>query len=110
MSELMNRNVAVAVGRTEEGMEVNKIFIFYRKTPDTSASANRDHSPSPPQQPSSRGSYSQVSRAETSLFSWTPPLLSSVPHGKPSYYFTSFCINKKYVCVIFRLRYIISVV
>jgi hypothetical protein len=64
-------------------MEVSNIFIFYRKISDTSANMNRDRSPSPPRQPPSQGSYSQVSRGETSLFSWTPPLLSSVQHGKP---------------------------
>ena len=64
------------------------ISISFRKIPDTSANANRDRSSSPTQQPPS-GSYLQVSTAETSLFSWTPPLLSSVPHGKPSY-FTAF--------------------
>jgi len=68
-------------------------FISFRKISDTSMNANRDCSSSPPQQPPP-GTYSQVGTAETSLFSWTPPLLSSVPHGKPSY-FTAFFTNKK---------------
>jgi len=71
------------------------IFISFRKIPDTSVNANRDCSSSPPQQPAP-STYSQVSTAETSLFSWTPPLLSSVPHGKPSY-FTAFLPTKIYV-------------
>jgi hypothetical protein len=69
--------------RTEEGMEVRNIFIFYRKISDNSTGIDRDSSPSPPQQPPSQGSYSQVSRGETALFSWTPPPLSSMQHGKP---------------------------
>ncbi|PNF43162.1 hypothetical protein B7P43_G17206 [Cryptotermes secundus] len=51
------------------------------KISDTSTDMNRDRSPSPLQQPPSQGSYSQVSRGERSLFSWTPPLLSSVQHA-----------------------------
>jgi hypothetical protein len=86
MSELISRNVIVAESRTKEGMKVSKIFFSFRKIPDTSMSANRDGSLSPPEQPPSPSSYSQVSTAETSLFSWTPPVLSSVQHGKPSYY------------------------
>jgi hypothetical protein len=85
MSELISRNVTVAGSRTkEEGMVVSKIFFSFRKIPDTSTNANRDISSSLPQQPPSPSSLSQVSTAETSLFSWTPPILSSVPHGKPS--------------------------
>jgi hypothetical protein len=86
----------VAGNRTKEVMElICMIFISFRKIPDTSVSANRDCSSSPPQQPPP-GAYSQVSTAETSLFSWTPPLLSSVPHGKPSY-FTAFLLKKIYM-------------
>jgi len=71
------------------------IFISFRKIPDTSVKAKRDCSSSPPQQPPP-GTYSQVNTAETSLFSWTPPLLSSVPHGKPSY-FIAFLPTKRYM-------------
>jgi hypothetical protein len=74
------------------GHGISTLFISFRKIPDTSTNANRDHSSSPPQQPPP-GLFSPVSTAGTSLFSWTPPLLSSVPHGKPLY-FTAL-INKK---------------
>lgn len=77
------------------GDGISMIFISFRKIPDTSVNANRDCSSSPPQHPPP-GAYSPVSTAETSLFSWTPPLLSSVPHGKPSY-FTAFLPTKIYM-------------
>lgn len=77
------------------GHGISMIFTSFRKIPDTSVNANRDCSSSPPQQPPP-GTYPQVSTAETSLFSWTPPLLSSVPHGKPSY-FTAFLPTKRYM-------------
>lgn len=79
-----------------------------RKISDTSANVNRNHSPSPPRQPPSQGSYSQISRDATSLFSWTPPLLSTVKHGKPSYYYTAFCSDERSLNMIFRSQNIIS--
>ncbi|XP_021918707.1 uncharacterized protein LOC110829364 isoform X2 [Zootermopsis nevadensis] len=52
------------------------------KISETSTNVNRDHSPSPPKQPHSQGSYPQISRDTSSLFSWTPPLLSTVQHAQ----------------------------
>jgi hypothetical protein len=68
-------------GSNESDTSSNRVLLVTRvgKIPDTSVNANRDCSSSPPQHPPP-GAYSPVSTAETSLFSWTPPLLSSVPH------------------------------
>lgn len=52
------------------------------KVPESSATVNRDRSPSPPRHPPvSQSSYTQVSRDPVSSFSWTPPpRLSSLRH------------------------------
>lgn len=81
-SNLMDRFHLPPVSN-ENDTSSNRAILVTRvgKIPDTSMNANRDCSSSPPQQPPP-GTYSQVGTAETSLFSWTPPLLSSVPHAQ----------------------------